>query len=78
MNRPETAVVTGSAIGIGLGVAEGLAVTAAHLIRNKRGPSEAFEEERQRIDTAFGNRVVYHRADVAGFVLPLDGGRTAR
>ena len=65
MLKGKTAVVTGSTSGIGLGIARALAAEKINVVLNGFGDKDAIERERAEIESEFGVKVLYSRADMA-------------
>jgi 3-hydroxybutyrate dehydrogenase len=62
--KNKVAVVTGSTSGIGLGIARGLAAQGADIVVNGLGDPAAIESTRASIETEFGVRCLYSRANM--------------
>src|SRR5262249_16830200 len=62
--KNRNAVVTGSTSGIGLAYARALAKEGANLLINGFGKPAEIEKERKALETAFGVRVIYPRANM--------------
>jgi 3-hydroxybutyrate dehydrogenase len=60
-----TAIVTGSTSGIGLGVAEALAMRGATVVLNGLGDARQIEITRAGLATRHGTDVLYHGADLS-------------
>ena len=65
MLKGQSAVVTGSTSGIGLGIAEALARAGANVMLNGSRPPEQAEPLRARIEAEAGTRIAYSAADMA-------------
>jgi 3-hydroxybutyrate dehydrogenase len=61
----QLALVTGSTSGIGLGIAEALAATGAHVVLNGFGPAPEIENTRRRLAEQHGVEVAYDGADMS-------------
>jgi 3-hydroxybutyrate dehydrogenase len=64
MQKGQTAVITGSTSGIGLGVARALAAQGANIVMNGFGPPDAIETARRAIEAEFGVKARYSAADM--------------
>jgi 3-hydroxybutyrate dehydrogenase len=64
MFKGQTALVTGSTSGIGLGIARALAAQGANLVINGLGDAAAIEKLRASLASEFGVRVAYDAADM--------------
>ena len=64
MSEIKTAVVTGSSSGIGLGIAKGLAAAGMNIVLNGIEAPEEVEQARQDLETRFGIKAVYSRANM--------------
>ncbi|MFE8071331.1 3-hydroxybutyrate dehydrogenase [Marinobacteraceae bacterium S3BR75-40.1] len=60
----ETAVITGSTSGIGLGLAEGLAQSGANIVLNGLGDRDEIENRREWLAREYGVKVIYDDADL--------------
>ena len=65
MFKGQTALVTGSTSGIGLGIARALAAQGANLVINGLGDKAAIEKLRASLASEFGVRVAYDAADMS-------------
>ena len=65
MFKGQTALVTGSTSGIGLGIARALAAQGANLVINGLGDAAAIEKLRASLASEFGVRVAYDPADMS-------------
>ena len=65
MLKGKTAVVTGSTSGIGLGIARALAAEKVNVVLNGFGDKDAIERDGAAIESEFGVKVLYSRADMA-------------
>src|SRR5262249_23335118 len=63
--QSRVAVLTGSAGGLGLAIAEGLAVAGCRVMLNDLGPPAKVERLRAELEKRSGVTVGYHQADVA-------------
>ncbi len=71
MTEPNTAVITGSSSGIGLGIARGFADAGLNVVLNGIEPEAQIEPIRATIEAEFGVKATYDRAnlmDPAGVV----------
>ncbi|MFZ5749702.1 MAG: 3-hydroxybutyrate dehydrogenase [Pseudomonadota bacterium] len=76
MNRMKTAVITGSSIGIGLGIARGLAASGMNVVLNGIEPEDRIGPLRRAIEADFGVGTTYDRANLmepAGVVELMSG-----
>lgn len=64
MSRTKTAVITGSTSGIGLGIARGLAAAGMNVVMNGIEPAEHIDPIRRAIESGFGIRAHYDRANL--------------
>ncbi|MEP3676049.1 3-hydroxybutyrate dehydrogenase [Sulfitobacter sp.] len=64
MGETKTAVVTGSSSGIGLGIAKGLAAEGMNIVMNGIEAPEDVETARQALETEFGIKAAYSRANM--------------
>ncbi|MES0864991.1 3-hydroxybutyrate dehydrogenase [Ruegeria sp. SCPT10] len=64
MEKPKTAVITGSSSGIGLGVARGMAASGMNVVMNGIETSGDVEESRSRIEQDFKVKAVYSSANL--------------
>lgn len=64
MSETKTAVVTGSSSGIGLGIAKGLAAAGMNIVMNGIEAPEDVEQARNALETEFGIKAVYSRANM--------------
>ncbi|MEP3442989.1 MAG: 3-hydroxybutyrate dehydrogenase [Sulfitobacter sp.] len=64
MGETKTAVVTGSSSGIGLGIAKGLAAEGMNIVMNGIEAPEDVEPARQALETEFGVKTAYSRANM--------------
>ena len=64
MGETKTAVVTGSSSGIGLGIAKGLAAEGMNIVMNGIEAPEDVEFARQGLESEFGIKAVYSRANM--------------
>ncbi len=64
MSETKTAVVTGSSSGIGLGIAKGLAGAGMNIVMNGIEPAEDVEQARAGLESEFGIKAVYSRANM--------------
>ena len=64
MSETRTAVVTGSSSGIGLGIAKGLAAAGMNIVMNGIEAPEDVEQARKELETEFGIKAVYSRANM--------------
>ena len=60
----QTAIVTGSTSGIGLGFAEGLAKAGAKVVLNGLGDADEIEATRARLENEHDVEVIYHGANM--------------
>ncbi len=65
MFKGQTALITGSTSGIGLGIARALAAQGANLVINGLGDKAAIEKLRASLASEFGVRVAYDAADMS-------------
>jgi len=65
MLKGETAIVTGSTSGIGLGIAQALAAAGAHVMLNGLGEKEAIEKIRTELARQYGIKTGYSAADMS-------------
>ncbi len=63
--RGKVAIVTGSTSGIGLGIAEALAASGAHVMLNGFGDESEIRATESRLAAAHGVKVAYHGADMS-------------
>src|SRR5262245_50179559 len=64
MLKGKTAVITGSASGIGLAIARAMAKEGANAVINGFGDKDAIEKERSGIEKDFGVKSLYSAADM--------------
>ena len=64
MSETKTAVITGSSSGIGLGIAKGLAAAGMNIVMNGIEAPEDVEQARKELETEFGIKAVYSRANM--------------
>ena len=65
MLKGKTAIVTGSTSGIGLGIAEALAVGGCGIVLNGFGNAKEIDALRVRLRSAYGVAVIYNSADMS-------------
>lgn len=65
MFKGRSAIVTGSTSGIGLGIAEALAVQGANVMLNGFGNANEIKKTRTRLEAEYGVRVTYSGADMS-------------
>jgi 3-hydroxybutyrate dehydrogenase len=65
MLRGKVAIVTGSTIGIGLGIAQALAARGCSIVLNGFGDADAIQTLRQRLAQKHGVQVAYDSADMS-------------
>lgn len=64
MSETQTAVVTGSTSGIGLGIAKGLAKAGMNIVMNGIEAAEQVEAIRTKLETTNNIKVIYSQADM--------------
>jgi len=64
MLKGQSAIVTGSTSGIGLGIAQALAHAGANVTLNGFGDAAQIESIRSELQSASGSRIAYSRADM--------------
>ena len=65
MLKDQTAIVTGSTSGIGLGIAQALAGAGVHVMLNGFGDKEMIEKLRGSLAQQYGIKTAYSAADVS-------------